>query len=147
MPPRKESTGRPSKGQTRATERPRQRVGVGGYRDKLTVEGQDPDYVYRWILSGAEKSGRILNLRARGYEFVKAEDHNFGESDVYKSQDEGSLVRTPAGKEGDFLYLMRIRKEHYEEDKEDKSKRILDEHEAVRNYAKQDGVYGKFELK
>lgn len=147
MPARKETSSRPSKGATRATERPRQRVGVGGYRDKLTVEGKDPDYEYRWILSSVEKSGRILNLRARGYEFVKAEDHDFGESDVYKSEDEGSLIRTPAGKDGDFLYLMRIRKEYYEEDKADKSKRILDEHEAVRKYSQQEGVYGKFELK
>lgn len=151
MAARKESNvGRPSASESRTEGRPQRRASVGGYRDKLTVHGQDPEYSYRWILSTSSDSGRILQLRERGYEFASSKDHTVGETNVYTTKDGSSLIRVPASKEGDFLYLMRIKKQWYEEDQEEKARRILDEHEAVRKYSSQEGaggVYGKFELK
>jgi hypothetical protein len=150
----KRKVGRPRKDESRTqTNRPRQRVSVGGYRDKLSVHGMDPDYHYRWVLSSAEKSGRIMQLQSRGYEFASSSDHSVGQNHVYKTEDGSSIIRIPADKEGGFLYLMRITKEWYEEDQQDKSKRILNtEYEAVRQYSTEEnaedaGVYGKFEIK
>lgn len=155
MAERKErKVGRPSRGDSRTVEkRVRNRAPVGGYRDKLTVHGQDPDYSYRWVLSSTEDSGRILQLLDRGYEFADSDSHSFGQSHVYKTEDGSSIIRVPAGKGDGYLYLMRIKKEWYEEDQREKAKEIKNEYEAVNDYVNTEnsegdsGVYGKVEIK
>ena len=104
------------------------RVPVSGVRDILTVDGKDPNYMYRWVADRSENGQVIYRYRRGGYEFCNSEeDLSIGEDAVYKSTDVGSLYRVPAGDRspGQYLYLMKIRKELYEEDQKAKQDLIL----------------------
>ena len=145
----KRGPGRPRKDETRAEstgQRPAKRVPINGFRDKLSVEGCDPNYVYRWVLDSSEGGQRIMQCNAAGYEFVtKEQGITVGQGSVYKSDNVGSIIRTPGGN-GDFLYLMRISKEFHDEDKlakEDTIKSIEDgmNHSTSKNTGADD-LYG-----
>lgn len=128
-------------------ERPR-RSSPGGYRSILTVEGKDPAYEYRWVMDTDEGGARIWKMKDIGYEFAAAADHRIGENAVFKSKSHGSVIRVPADKEGNFMYLMRIDKDWYDEDKashEEKIKRV--ERSMYREYDedKDEGQYGKID--
>lgn len=142
--------GRPKKGDTRATRRPRKRGTVGDWRSALYVSNTDPNFVYRWVLSPQERSARILKLLDQGYEFASREDHEVGENSVYDSNDGTSLIRVPDGNSGKYLFLMRIHKDWYEEDQLEKSKMILDtEYKPSQEYKdteQGEGIYGDFKV-
>ena len=121
--------GRPPKNATRAHQRPR-RIPVSGRRDILTVGNREPDFVYRWVKDYHETGGRIQQFIDAGYDFVKPEDHQIGETYVFRSEDVGgSITRRPDGKTGEYLYLMRINRDWYDEDQEAKQ-RMVDEQDA-----------------
>ena len=110
----KRRTGRPS---TEARlERP-ERVPVGGHRDKLTVQGQDANMAYRWVLDMDATGGNILKYMQGGWEFTPADQVVVGQTYVFSSEDYGAIVRKPANKQGDFYYLMNIPKELFDQDK------------------------------
>lgn len=119
----KRKAGRPRKDESRAEDqgsRPTKRVPVTGFRNKLTVDGLDPNYVYRWILDNHEDGQRIEQCKAAGYNFVRGEDGiKIGQSSVHKSESVGSIIRISEA-DGSYLYLMRTRKEFYEEDQKAK---------------------------
>tara|TARA_R110002051_G_scaffold291216_5_gene355144 strand:+ start:1671 stop:2138 length:468 start_codon:yes stop_codon:yes gene_type:complete len=154
MEVKKKGPGRPRKDESRAEStgtRPAKRVPISGFRDKLSVGGRDDDnYVYRWALDSNEGGQRIMALSAAGYEFVTGKDGiTVGQGNVYKSDNVGSIIRTPGGN-GDFLYLMRISKEFYEEDcaaKEDINKSIEDGMKrSTGKSAGADDLYGSVEI-
>lgn len=138
----------PSKNQTSRAARPRKRVPVSGFRDILTVFGKDPDYEYRWVKDGDERGQRIWRFRQAAYEFVSIDDvEGIGMDAVYKSEDLGSIIRVPAGKQepGVYLYLMRIPREFYDEDQVDKMSQIERQEEESsrrRDPETDDGQYG-----
>lgn len=123
----KRKVGRPRKDETRAQStgsRPVDRVPVQGFRDKLTVDGLDSNYVYRWILDKDENGQRIEQCKAAGYEFVRGEDGvKIGQSSVHKSESMGSIFRI-SEPDGSYLYLMRTLKEYYEEDQAAKNAEV-----------------------
>ena len=91
-----------------------------------------------------------MACNAAGYEFVtNAQGVSVGQGNVYKSDNVGSIIRTPAGN-GDFLYLMRIPKEFHEEDakaKEDINKSIEDGMKrSTSKSAGADDLYGSVEI-
>ena len=153
MEVKRKGPGRPRKDETRAEstgQRPGKRVPINGFRDKLSVEGCDPNYVYRWVLDSNEGGQRIMQCSAASYEFVTSDQGiTVGQGSVYKSDNVGSIIRTPGGN-GDFLYLMRIPKEFHDEDKLAKDKKINDiENGMKRSTGKSagaDDLYGSVEI-
>ncbi len=147
----KKISGSPAENQSRVSgskSRPK-RVPISGDRDVLTVIGKDKDYEYRWVRDTSETGSRIFRFLQAAYEFVDATKgtHGIGDSFVYETHDMGSLVRKPAGG-GDYLYLMRIPKEFFEEDAKAKQNSILaQEKDIVRerdpHSNSDDGQYGK----
>lgn len=153
MEVKKKGPGRPRKDESRAEStgaRPAKRVPINGFRDKLSVEGCDPNYVYRWVLDSNEGGQRIMQCNAAGYEFVTSDQGvTVGQGSVYKSENVGSLIRTPGGN-GDFLYLMRIPKEFHDEDKIAKEKKINDIEDGMKRSTGKtvgaDDLYGSVEI-
>jgi len=122
----------------------RKRVPVSGNRDILTVHGKDPNYMYRWVLDSKETGQRIWKFKQAGYDHVTSDEVQVGDMMVYKSDNVGSIVRHPAGKEN-YLYLMKIRKEWYEEDQAAKMEDLAmseKEHMRERDTESDDGMYG-----
>lgn len=131
--------------------RPRKRVPVSGARDILTIlQGKNPAYVYRYVKDSEEAGSRILRFQQGGYEFVRSdeEDLEIGSEQVYKSNNFGSII---AVKEGNgYLYLMKIKKEWYDEDQAAKEKDIAKYEQHMsreRTGTKQeDSMYGEPEI-
>ena len=108
------------------TEQRAERVPLGIKRSKLEVKDQDPAYMYRWI---NDVGGRVLDAQNGGYEFVT--DAKVGEGDIAnRNASAGNRVSRVVGTtdRGNAItaYLMRIRKEFYQDDQAAK-KRQLDE--------------------
>ncbi len=151
----KKAQDRPTKKESRAetvTERP-ERIPLDGFRDILTVKGQDESYKYRFVkdveafVENAEggiemrPSQRIMAFQGAGWEFVNSDSVTVGSNHVYKTDNVGSIVRIPAG-QNEFLYLMRIHKDWYDEDQANKEKRILDAEAAATQAGAAEGMYG-----
>lgn len=144
---KKEATSRPST-ESKRRKRPENRVPVSGTRDVLTVYGKDPDLEYRWVSDKSEDGARIYVFTRAGWFFVPSDEVEIGESNVYKSENYGSIVRQPDGG-GSYLYLMAIEKDLYLEDQKAKQEEIAEEERAItreRDEEVDDGQYGKNKL-
>ncbi len=133
-------------GEDSITETRPERIPVSGQRDILTVRGKDPAYEYRFVKDEHEAGQRILRFLDAGYSLVLSDEGIIvGQNHVYKSENVGSLIRAPAGKEG-FLYLMKQRKEFYEEDQTVKQEQILDTEKQMTTPNKDAGQYGSVSI-
>jgi len=94
-----------------AVNRPR-RAPVDGHRSKLAVRGKDPNFEY---YIATDKDGRIQDLQDRGWEIVDDKSVTLGDRRVSRPSSEGSAITVDVGN-GDTGYLMRIKREWYEED-------------------------------
>lgn len=107
---------RPGRSETRRSNGRAERIPMGGHRSKLTVEGKDDDYFYRHFI---DTGGRIQQAMDAGYELVPRQGVKVGEGED-RNTDLGSAVSTITGRNEDGTpqrsYLMRIRREWYEED-------------------------------
>lgn len=128
------------------------RVPVSGLRDILTVLNKDPEYEYRFVTDGDDFGSRILKYKRGGYELVPSDEVEVGEESVYKQRDGGSIVRIPSGN-GKFLFLMKIRKEWYDEDQKGKQDQVdMIEQSMERNISPDEaedhdlGQYGKVKV-
>jgi hypothetical protein len=118
--------------ENRETQNKPRRVPVSGLRDILTVHGKDPDKVYRFVKDAEEGGSRIMQFKRAGYEFTDGSNNGtitVGEECVYKSRkSNGTIVRHPveANKHGapQYLYLMEIKKEWYDEDQAKKAEAV-----------------------
>ena len=137
-------------------EQGRDRTPVGGYRDILTIEGRREDLHYRWVLDSNEDGKNIWKFRNGGWQFVMADElDGIGQDMVMKSRNIGTLIRVPANRQGDYLYLMAIPKEWYEENQRQKQQEIdereksmfrrRDESEELYGAANRDKSSGKSE--
>jgi len=126
------------------TDRPK-RVPINGMeRNILSVDGCDPEYVYRWVLDVSEDGTRIERFKSASYEFAPSDGLTVGDQAVYQSKSKGSVVRAPAGRDGNYQYLMRIPKEFYDEDLEAKAAAV-DATEQQMKRPSEDGQYGKYD--
>lgn len=102
------------------------RVPVSGMRDILTVFGKDDEFEYRFVKDTTEGGARIMRYKRGGWDFTrpgKASEIIVGEEAVYKSKSGGgSIIRYPTGEQ--WLYLMQIRKDWYNEDQQAKADAI-----------------------
>lgn len=102
-----------------------------GSRLKLEVKNQDPNYVYRWFNDDGD---RINEAIESGREYVFKEDVVLDTSMEKPSL--GSCVSKAVGRHPDgspkMAYLLRIRKEWYDEDQIEKQKSADLVDEAIR---------------
>jgi hypothetical protein len=112
------------------------RVPVSG-RNILTVKGKEPGYEYRIVNDDAD---RIARFQEGGYELVSNESVKVGDNRVSLPTAEGSVKQMSVG-QGRKAYLMRIKKEYFDEDQKDKQKRV-DELEATTKANAMKGMTG-----
>lgn len=111
------------------------RVPMDGSQDVLVVEGKDPDYVYRMV---NDIGNRIQRFEAAWWEFANGDElisggDSVGTSDqTRKGKDVGKGVRS---------YLMKIKKEYFEEDTNRRQGKITQAESAIFN-PNFDGKYG-----
>lgn len=96
-----------------------ERVPLSGRRTKLTIEKTDPNYKYRFVKD--DKMGRIDDFKHAGYELVKKEDGTY-DSRVVGTHKDGSPRHD---------FLMRQKKEYYEEDQRAKEAAIKEKEKAA----------------
>ena len=138
------------------SERPTKRTSLReSHRNILTVENKDPNYEYRFVLDVYARHDddtnkfypgqRIARFQAAGWEFVRNDEVTVGDSYVYKTENTGSIVRVPAG-QGEYHYLMKIKKEWYKEDQDAKMKQIDDVEKSMKNPKSEMGQYGSVSI-
>ena len=132
---------RPQVGESRA-KRP-ERIPVSGNRDILAVQNQDPAYIYRWV---NDVDDRLYRFEQGGWEKLYG-DIKVGQVSADSSKGASSIITKNVGA-GRTAYLMRIRREWYEEDQSTKSKQIAEMEKAM--LAKErnsEGRYGSVSVK
>jgi hypothetical protein len=108
-----------------------------GAKNRLTFKGLDPAYHYRVI---NDKDDRLIRAQEAGYEFVLS-DEQLGDKGAMTPKKLGKKVSKPVGN-ATTGFLMRIRKDWYDEDQAEKMKRIDESEKAMKaNVVK--GEYGK----
>ena len=123
----------------------RVRVPIGASRDLTAVRDTPKDYKDRWV---NDEPGRIERFQQAGYELV--ESAQVGDSHVDGTHSESGLVSRDMGK-GTTAYLMRQRRDYFEQDQAEKQRRI-DEHENTMRRKKTnpnestDGHYGEVKI-
>ena len=117
-----------------------QRVPVGT-RNVLTVMGKDPNYEYRIINDSGDRVQEFLDA---GYELVQKDSVRVGDKRVNSTTAEGSVAQLSVG-QGQKGYVVRIKKEWYDEDQAKKQARVNELESATKAKAL-DGTYGKLEI-
>lgn len=112
------------------------RVPVSG-RNVLTVQGKDPNYVYRIV---NDEEDRITRFLDGGYELVPDKAVEVGDKRVGQTSSEGTVKQLSVGG-GKKAVVMRIRKDWYEEDQKAKQG-FVDQQEAATKQKALDGTYG-----
>jgi hypothetical protein len=116
------------------------RVPVGS-RNVLTVKGKDPNYEYRIV---TDKEDRVTQFLEAGYEIVADDAADVGDKRVQTASSIGSKKHISVG-QGEKAFLMRIKKEWYQEDQLAKQRRVNEVESSIREKAL-DGTYGKLEI-
>src|SRR5690606_30738208 len=98
-----------------------------GTRNRLTVKGKDPAYEYRIV---ADRDDNVQAMQEQGYEFVVKDSVQVGDKrvNVPSSQGEHQTISLGGGRTG---YVMRIKKEWYEEDQAAKRAQVLEVQETL----------------
>lgn len=115
-----------------------------GYRNRLAVFENDPNYVYRWVNTNISGGDRVNELEEIGYEKVEKSAQRQGNGRIDASP-LGKYETTPGGS-GDTLILMRQKREYFEEDQRAKQK-VVDETDHAQKRINPDGFYGHFSEK
>lgn len=110
-----------------------------GHRDRLTVEGKDPAYEYRFIKSDPARLRKFLDA---GYEVDTTAVVDTGRVGLPSAIGSAPEVALGQGVQG---ILVRIRKDWYKEDQTEKQKAVDEQEGIARKSANAD--YGKFESK
>ena len=110
-------------------------------RNILTVKGKDPNYEYRVV---NDTDDRIAQFLEGGYELVEDESTDVGDKRLSQGTSVGSKKIFSVG-QGTKGYLMRIRKEWYEEDQAKKQGFVNQQEASIKEKAL-DGNYGKLEI-
>jgi hypothetical protein len=101
---------------------------------------KDPNFAYRFV---NDTGSRLPNFQSAGYEFVMDDDLTVGDSRVFDPSDLGS-AKCVTSNDGTKSYLMRIKKEWYEEDQLAKTQRVDETEGAMQANSSQD--YGTLKV-
>ena len=102
---------------------------------------KNPEFEYRFV---NDTGSRIQNFKAAGYEFVTGDDLIVGDNRVSDATDLGSAKRVISN-DGTTSYLMRIKKDWYEEEQASKAAAIKEQEAAMKQEASA-GMYGKLNI-
>ena len=103
-------------------------------RGPQSISGdKDPNYHYRFV---NDVGSRIHNFQSAGYEFVTDTDLVVGDNRVSDVSDASSNKRVISN-DGTTSYLMRIKKEWYDEDQAVKAERVNETEQAMKQDASQ----------
>lgn len=102
---------------------------------------KDKDFVYRFV---NDTGSRIANFQAAGYELVTSDDLTVGDNRVLDASDLGSAKRVVSN-DGTTSYLMKIKKEWYDEDQATKAAQLAEQEAAMKQEAVA-GMYGKLNI-
>lgn len=122
----------------KAPERRVRRTPVGR-RNVLTVNGKDPNYVYRIVNDTGDRVQAYLDA---GYIFEEAKAVTVGDKRVGQATAEGTAAQVSVG-QGVKGYVMKQRKEWYDEDQIAKAEAIKNLEDATKQKAL-DGTYGTY---
>jgi regulator of protease activity HflC (stomatin/prohibitin superfamily) len=112
-----------------------------GTRNVLTVAGKEAGYEYRIINDSGDRVQEFLDA---GYEIVSNDSVRVGDKRVNAATAEGSKAQLSVG-QGQKAYVVRIKKEWYDEDQAAKQVHVNKLEEATKAKAL-DGTYGKLEI-
>lgn len=112
-----------------------------GTRNVLTVKNTDPNFVYRVV---NDIGDRVQAFKDAGYELVPSDSVRVGDKRVDSVTADGSVSQVSVG-QGTKAYVMRIKKEWYEEDQAQKQAKV-DAQESTTKRKALDGTYGKLEI-
>jgi len=107
----------------------------------LNAVGKDPNYEYRFVNDDGD---RVSQKMEEGYEHVPKSDVKVGDKRVENASSEGSVTQVSVG-QGRKAFLMRIRKDWYQEDQAVKQE-YVDETERATKKQALDGTYGKLDI-
>lgn len=113
-----------------------------GTRNRLSITGQEPGYVYRIV---SDTSDRISQMEAAGYEFVPADQVKVGDSRINQPKGQGEKATVSIGG-GVVGYVMRQKQEWYEEDQAAKRAEVARTMESMKRVNKSDGEYGSVKI-
>ena len=112
-----------------------------GQRNILTVKGKDPSYVYRIV---NDVDDRISQYKEAGYDIVPDASVAVGDKRVQSAGAIGTGKHLSVG-QGTKAYVMRIRKDWYDEDQAAKLKGVAAVEQATKEKAL-NGTYGELNL-
>lgn len=105
------------------------------------IGDKDPNFVYRFV---NDTGNRIANFKQAGYELVEDAELVVGDSRVSDAGDLGSSKRVVSN-DGTTSYLMKIKREWYEEDQRAKAESIKEQELAMTKEAAE-GRYGSLKI-
>lgn len=109
-----------------------------GQRNILTVAGKDPNYVYRIV---NDIDDNVLRYEQAGYEFCDDSTHTVGDRRASQGTNIGSKKMFSVGR-GTKAFLMRIKRDWYDEDQRVKQKFVADQEASTKPQDKDpDGKY------
>jgi hypothetical protein len=123
-----------------SAQRPR-RTPIGG-RNVLTVQGKDPNFVYRIVNDSGDRIQQFLDA---GYELVDASTVQVGDKRVNAASPVGSKAQVSVGK-GEKAFVMRISKEFYDEDQLAKKVYVDKLEQSIKQTASGSADYGKLTI-
>lgn len=109
-------------------------------RNVLTVGGKDPEFHYRIVNDDGDRVQMFIDA---GYEIVEAENVQVGDKRVGTTSSEGTKAQVSVGG-GQKAYVMRIRKEWFDEDQAAKQQKVTELESSTKQKAL-DGTYGNIE--
>lgn len=118
------------------------RSAINGTRNRLNVRGQEPGYVYRIV---NDVDDRIETLKEIGYELVTDKGVTVGDKRIANPTQEGSPIKVSVGN-GVQAYVMRQKKEWYDEDQASKEAKNAELEQQMKREAKEAGFYGKLKI-
>lgn len=118
------------------------RSAINGTRNRLSVRGQEPGYVYRIV---NDLDDRVQTLKEIGYEIVTDSNVSVGDSRIANPTQEGSPVKVSVGN-GVQAYVMRQKQEWYDEDQAAKTAKTNELEDQMKREAKDAGFYGKLKI-
>lgn len=120
------------------------RTPIGAKRELLNVTDTPEGFVDRIV---NDNPGRIGRFKRAGYEMV--DSATLGTSNVDGTEASGGVVSKDVGK-GVTAYVMRQRKEYFDEDQGAKQQQILDDERGMQKKVdkndSKDGTYGEFKI-
>jgi len=125
-----------------ANKRKPRRLSINGTRNVLTVSGKEPGFEYRIVNDDGD---RVSQFEDMGYEVVKDSSIKVGDRRIANPTKEGSPIQISVGG-GQKAYLMRIRKDWYDEAQADKAKQVDEMEKGMLKDTKNSADYGSITL-